>query len=59
MTVPYDIQVEGCDDSTSITVDLTPEQATFLCEIAEKITATSYISCMPRMKVRLHIHNDD
>lgn len=56
---PYDIEVEGCDDSTTITADLTPRQLAFLAEIAEKITAASEISCMPRMKVRPHIHDDD
>lgn len=56
--LPYDIRVSGCDDSTSITVDLTPEQLAFLTEIAEKITATSTCSCEPRMYVQPHAPYD-
>ncbi|HEY9411793.1 MAG TPA: hypothetical protein VIP77_19595 [Jiangellaceae bacterium] len=59
MTAPYDIKVTGCDDSTSITVDLTPEQLAFLTEIAEKITATSTYSCEPRMSVAPHMPYDE
>lgn len=59
MKAPYDIKVSGCDDSTRITVDLTPDQLAFLTEIAEKITATSTYSCEPRMYVQPHAPYDE
>lgn len=59
MSALFDIEVEGCDDSTTITVALTPKELALLTDVAAKITAASEISCMPRMKVRPHIHSDD
>ncbi|HEY3559712.1 MAG TPA: hypothetical protein VGL05_19720 [Kribbella sp.] len=57
-SAPFDITVQGCDDATDITVDLTPSQLTFLTEIAEKITAASEVSCMPKMSIRPHVAAD-
>ena len=51
MTAPYDIKLEACHDSTSITVDLTQEQADFLGEIAQKLAATSGSNCEPTMEI--------
>lgn len=59
MSAPYEVKVTGCDDSTSITVDLTPEQLAFLTEIAEKITAASTSGCEPRMSVSPHAPYDE
>ena len=55
----YDIEVEGCHDSTRVTVDLSPTQLALLTEIATKITAASEFDCMPRMTVNPHVHNED
>jgi hypothetical protein len=54
-----DIVVQGCDDATEITVNLTATKLAFLTEIAEKITAASETGCMPKMTVRPHLHDDD
>lgn len=54
-----EITVEGCDDRTTITVDLAPERLAFLTEIAEKITAASEFSCMPKMTIKPHVHDDE
>lgn len=53
-----DIVVQGCDDATEITVDLTPSKLAFLTEIAEKITAASQTGCMPKMTIRPHVPAD-
>ncbi len=54
MTAPYDIELSACHDSTSITVDLTSDQASFLRELTEKVAATSGSNCEPTMKVIPH-----
>lgn len=54
-----EITVAGCDDSTTITVDLTPSRLAFLTEIAQKITAASESGCMPKMAIKPHVHDDD
>lgn len=54
-----EITVRGCDDSTTITVDLAPERLTFLTEIAQKITAASETGCMPKMTIKPHVHDDE
>lgn len=59
MSDTFDISVQGCDDATDITVDLTPAELTFLSGIAQQITAASEVSCMPKMTVRAHVHNSD
>jgi hypothetical protein len=58
MSDTFDITVQGCDDSTDITIELTPTELTFLTGIAEKITAASEFGCMPRMSVRPHVPSD-
>jgi hypothetical protein len=45
------ITVQGCDDSTSITLDLDIHEYRLISRIAELITATSTYSCMPTMNV--------
>jgi hypothetical protein len=55
----FDITVSGCDDSTKVTVDLTPARLAFLTEIAEKITAASEFSCMPKMTVTPHAPDEE
>lgn len=54
----FDIVVQGCDDATEITVDLTPAKLAFLTEIAERITAASEVGCMPRMTIQPHVPAD-
>lgn len=46
------ITVSGCDDSTSVIVELTPEQAEGVRLVAEAITAASSCLCMPTMTTR-------
>jgi hypothetical protein len=51
MKKPYKITVSGCDDSTSIVVELTnPERATVEM-VAQQITAASTYGCEPSMTI--------
>ena len=47
----YLITVDGCDDTTSFELDLTPEELVVAQRIADKCTETSTYGCMPRMTV--------
>lgn len=49
----YDIIVDGCDDSTKITRELTEQEFQFLQTIAQEITKESTYDCMPTMTVCL------
>lgn len=49
----YKIEVDGCDDSTSIQMALNQEEFTLVDSIAGQITATSNYGCMPRMTITL------
>ena len=46
-----EITVSGCDDHTTITQEVTPEELTFLTSIREKINKTSTYGCMPKMRI--------
>lgn len=50
MTVHY-ITVSGCDDSTTVTMDVTEPEFEFLRRLAEQITAASSYGCQPRMSL--------
>ena len=49
----YTISVDGCDDSTIISEELTKEELEFLERIQEKINETSNYQCMPTMEIEL------
>jgi len=45
------IVVDGCDDETSVTLDVTKEERYFVDKLATLITMTSDSGCQPRMTV--------
>lgn len=45
------IVVDGCDDETKVTLDVTKEEKIFVEKLASLITETSKHGCQPRMKV--------
>lgn len=45
------VSVDGCDDSTDIEIDATPEELAFLERVAGAIKDKSHYGCMPRMNV--------
>ena len=47
----YEIIVDGCDDYTKITKELTEEEHELLKEVSIEITNASKFVCMPRMEV--------
>lgn len=47
----YEIWVDGCDDSTYITFELTDKEYELVKRIAEEITETSEYKCQPIMSI--------
>lgn len=47
----YEITLEGCDDCTIFTMDLTIQEYEFLVSVSELANKTSFYGCMPRMYV--------
>ena len=47
----YIITVSGCDDSTTIEMELDEEQVKLLKEVADKISEAATYGCMPSMEV--------
>lgn len=45
------IVVQGCDDNTTIEMDLEDEELELLSKVAAEITKTSMCACQPRMTV--------
>lgn len=45
------ISVKGCDDSTTIAMDLTDAELAFLERLSAAINAASAYSCMPRLYI--------
>jgi len=50
----YDITLHGCDDVTTVTLDLAPDQHKLLQAIAAATEQASQFSCMPKMTVTEH-----
>lgn len=50
----YDITLHGCDDSTTITLDVAPGQHELVQRIAAATEQASQFSCMPTMTVTEH-----
>lgn len=55
----YDVRVRGCDDSTRLTLKLTPRQADFVRDLADRVTRSSETGCQPTMQIEPHVHDDD
>lgn len=47
----YLIKASGCDDSTSVIVDLTDAEFAVAERIAKAVTQASFFGCMPRLAV--------
>ena len=47
-----EVTVQGCDDSTSVELEVSPVELAIIAALAEKITAASGYPCMPVMQVR-------
>jgi hypothetical protein len=45
----YTLRIDGCDDETNVELELSPEEAVFLEEVALKVTEASSCRCQPRM----------
>lgn len=55
----YDIRLKGCDETTKVTLDLTPEQHELVQSIAAATVAASQFDCMPTMTVTEHTEDTD
>lgn len=42
-----EISVDGCDDSTIVTMEMSNDEYGFLQRLADLVNETSYYSCMP------------
>ena len=49
MAMTVEINVFGCDDATTIQLDVTDEEAAFLDKVAGLITKASTYKCQPTM----------
>ena len=43
------IEVRGCDDSTIVEMDVTPEEHEFLENLQREVNDTSTYGCMPKL----------
>jgi len=53
----YEISVLGCDDTTSIQIELSASEYELIKKVAEKITDASTYSCMPTMVIEANTTN--
>jgi hypothetical protein len=47
----YRITVSGCDDETTVDLDMTGAEVAFAEKLAEAVTEASEYSCQPKMRV--------
>ena len=47
----YEITVSGCDDETSVTMELTAQEYDLIDRLADLILDRSEYSCMPVMEI--------
>jgi len=47
----YVVELAGCDDCTSVEIEMTDEQLEFLTNLSESINKESYYGCMPKMYI--------
>jgi len=52
-TKTYEINVCGCDDTTTFDMDLTEAEYEVIDRVAQKCTATSTYGCEPTMVINL------
>lgn len=55
----YRISLDGCDDSTSVEMELTPAELATLFRVAEELNAESSYGCQPVMRIRLATDDND
>ena len=48
----YKISVDGCDDSSIFTMELTEDEAKLLKRVSDKCNETSTFHCMPTMEIK-------
>ena len=46
-----EISVNGCDDSTIVTMEMSNDEYNFLQKLAELVNKTSHYSCMPTIEL--------
>lgn len=46
-----EISVDGCDDSTIVTMEMSNDEYNFLQKLAELVNETSYYGCMPTIQL--------
>ena len=46
-----EISVDGCDDSTIVTMEMSNDEYNFLQKLAELVNKTSSYGCMPTIKL--------
>ena len=51
MKEKYKIEVDGCDDTTELEIELSDFEYLFVKDLAKKITAASTCGCQPRMSI--------
>lgn len=47
----YSILLEGCDDETTFTMELAPEEFALMQKVSEKSMEVSQYGCMPTMEI--------
>lgn len=47
----YQIKLIGCDDSTVVAMELSPEHFSVLNDLKRLVNEESYYSCMPKMEI--------
>ena len=51
MSKEYEITLNGCDDDTIFSMELTQQEYEFLLRVSELANKTSTYGCMPRLYV--------
>ena len=46
-----EISVDGCDDSTIVTMEMSNDEYGFLQRLADLVSEASYYSCMPTIRL--------
>jgi hypothetical protein len=52
----YEITCSGCDDHTTVEMELTPDEFVLISKLCEKVTDTSTYGCQPTMRVEQAIN---
>ena len=51
MTRRLVVHVDGCDDTTTVEIDVTPKQAEFLRQFAAQVKAAAEVGCQPTIRI--------